>query len=58
VAVLNESFLSGAFAGKEGQTPPFKGREHAAPALCKTTLITLSVFPIMMQTQIQATNMR
>jgi hypothetical protein len=35
VAVLNESFLSDAFAGREGQTPPFKGRAHATPALCK-----------------------
>jgi hypothetical protein len=33
VAVLNESFLSDAFAGREGQTPPFKGRAHAAPTL-------------------------
>jgi hypothetical protein len=40
VAVLkNESFLSDAFAGREGQTLPFKGRAHAAPALCKTTLL-------------------
>ncbi len=42
VAVLNESFLSDAFAGREGQTPPFKGRAHAAPALCKTTLLSSS----------------
>jgi hypothetical protein len=41
VAVLNESFLSDAFAGREGQTPPFEGRAHAAPALCKTTLMNL-----------------
>ncbi len=39
VAVLNESFLSDAFARREGQTPPFKGRVHAAPALCKNTLL-------------------
>jgi hypothetical protein len=39
VAVLNESFLSDAFAGREGQTPPFKGRAHAAPILCETTLL-------------------
>jgi hypothetical protein len=39
LAVLNESFLSDAFAGREGQTPPFKGQAHAAPALCKTTLV-------------------
>jgi hypothetical protein len=39
VAVLNESFLSDAFAGRVGQTPPFKGQAHAAPALCKTTLL-------------------
>ncbi len=37
VAVLNESFLSDAFARREGQTPPFKGWAHAAPTLCKTT---------------------
>jgi hypothetical protein len=43
VAVLNESFLSDAFAGREGQTLPFKGRAHAAPALCKTTLMNLSI---------------
>ncbi len=34
--LLNESFLSDALAGREGQTPPFKGRVHAAPTLCKT----------------------
>jgi hypothetical protein len=39
VAVLNESFLSDAFAGREGQIPPFKGQVHAAPALCKNTLL-------------------
>jgi hypothetical protein len=39
VAVLNESFLSDAFAGREGQTSPLKGRAHAAPTLCKTTLV-------------------
>jgi hypothetical protein len=39
MAVLNESFLSDAFAGREGKTPPFKGRAQAAPALCKTTLV-------------------
>jgi hypothetical protein len=36
--VLHESFLSDAFAGREGQTPPFKGRAHAALALAKNTL--------------------
>ena len=36
--VLNESFLSDAFAGREGQTPPFIGRAHTAPALAKNTL--------------------
>ncbi len=41
VAVLYESFLSDAFAGREGQAPPFKGRAYAAPALCKTTLICI-----------------
>jgi hypothetical protein len=39
VAVLNESFLSYAFAGREGQTLPFKGRAHAVPALGKNTLL-------------------
>ncbi len=43
VAILNESFLSDAFAGREGQTLPFKGRAHAAPALCKTTLFNWAV---------------
>jgi hypothetical protein len=38
MAVLNESILSDAFAVREGQTPPFNGQLHAAPALCKTTL--------------------
>ncbi len=42
---VNESFLSDAFAGREGQTPPFKGRAHAAPALCKTTLIVKKNMP-------------
>ncbi len=43
VAVLNESFLSDAFAGRGGQTPPFKGWAHAAPALCKTTLFSKEI---------------
>jgi hypothetical protein len=41
-SVLHEYFLSDAFAGREGQTPPFEGRVHAAPALAKNTLMTPS----------------
>ncbi len=37
--VLNVSFLTDAFAGREGQTPPFIGQAHAAPALAKNTLL-------------------
>jgi hypothetical protein len=33
--------LPDAFAGREGQTPPFKGWAHNAPALATTTLIFL-----------------
>jgi hypothetical protein len=44
MAVLNETFLSDAFAGMEGQTPPFKEQAHAAPALCKTTLMFAMYF--------------
>ena len=41
--VLHEFFLTDAFAGREGQTPPFEGRAHAAPALAKITLIIKKV---------------
>jgi hypothetical protein len=44
--VLNESFLSDAFVGREGQTLPLKGRVHAAPFLCKTTLLKLVMHEI------------
>ncbi len=36
--LLNESFLSDTFAGREGQTPLFKGPAYAVPALAKNTL--------------------
>jgi hypothetical protein len=39
VAVLHESFLSDAFAGRKSQTLPFEGRVHAAPTLAKNTLL-------------------
>ena len=39
VVVLHESFLSDAIVRREGQTPPFEVRVHAALALAKNTLL-------------------
>ena len=43
--VLHESFLTDAFAGREGQTTLFIGRAHAAPAFATTTLFGLQGRP-------------
>ncbi len=37
--LLNESFLSDVFTGREGQTLPFKGRAHAEPTHAKIALL-------------------
>ncbi len=38
---LKTCFAIGHFAPLEGQIPPSKGWAHAAPALCKNTLLTI-----------------